>query len=95
MSSFQEFRDKQLEDPELRAEYDALEAEYAIVRAVFAARRETGLTQRELAEKSGISQADICKIETGNGNPTLKTLQRLAGAMGKNLKIEFVAVDGE
>ena len=48
-----------------------------------------GLTQKELSLRSGIAQGDISKIENGNANPSIKTLKRLATAMGKNLKIEF------
>ena len=41
-------------------------------------------------ERTGINQADISKLENGNANPSIKTLQRLAAALGKTLKIEFV-----
>ena len=48
------------------------------------------MTQKELAEKTGINQADISKIETGNANPALSTLQRLAEGMGMVVRFEFV-----
>ena len=54
------------------------------------ARNEEGLTQKDLSERSGIAQGDISKLENGNANPSIRTLQRLANAMGKKLKIEFV-----
>ena len=57
------------------------------------ARVSAGLTQSELAKKTGIAQADISRIENGNGNPSIKTLKRLAEGMGKYLKIEFVDPD--
>ena len=47
-------------------------------------------TLGQLSKKSGIAQGDISKLENGNANPSLKTLQRLAAAMGKKLKIEFI-----
>ena len=47
-------------------------------------------TQKELSERTGTNQADISKLENGNANPSIKTLQRLAAALGKTLKIEFV-----
>ena len=50
-----------------------------------------GITQKELSERTGIAQGDISKLENGNGNPSLKTLQRLARAMGMHLKIEFIS----
>ena len=87
---FQRYLDKQLEDPEFREEWDALEPEYTIMQAMIDARNSEGLTQKELSERSGIAQGDISKLENGNANPSIKTLQRLAAAMGKTLRIEFV-----
>lgn len=49
-----------------------------------------GLSQRELAKKTGITQADICKIECGNANPSLKTLSRIAAAAGARISIDFI-----
>lgn len=48
------------------------------------------LTQKELAKRTGIDQADISKLENGTRNPSLKLLKRLAHGMGMQLKIEFV-----
>ena len=53
------------------------------------ARKSTGLTQKDLAERTGIAQGDISKLENGGANPLLKTLQRLAAAMDMKLKLEF------
>ena len=61
-----------------------------IMRAMIDARNAEGLTQKELSERSGIAQGDISKLENGNANPSIRTLQRLAAAMGKTLRIEFV-----
>lgn len=90
MTNFDEYLNQQLNNPELKAEYDALEPEFAIIQALIDARKSAGLTQKELSQQSGIAQSDISKLENGNANPSIKTLQRLAGAMGKTLKIEFV-----
>jgi ribosome-binding protein aMBF1 (putative translation factor) len=51
------------------------------------ARVACGLSQRELAERSGVRQADISRIERGAGNPTEATLQRLASALDKRLEL--------
>ena len=48
------------------------------------------MTQKELAERTGIDQSDISKIETGNANPSLSTLKRLAEGMDMILKLEFI-----
>ena len=92
MSDFRKFLDEQLEDPEFKAEWDALQPVRALVQAMFDARKRTGMTQQQLAEKTGISQSDISKFETGGGNPSIKTLQRLAAGMGMILQVEFKPV---
>lgn len=90
MTDFDEFLEKQLESPEFRKEWVALEPAYAIIKAMIDARNTNALTSKELSERSGISQSYITQLENGNANPSVKTLQRLADAMGKTLKIEFV-----
>lgn len=89
MTDFEEYVAEKLKDPEFKAEFDALEPEYAIIQAMIDARKESGLTQKELSEKTGINQADISKLERGNANPSLRTLKRLAAGMGCTLKVEF------
>lgn len=89
MSNFRDFLNEQLKDPEFKAEYDALEPEFAIMQAMIDARKNSGLTQKELSEKTGIAQADISKLENGSANPSLRTLRRIAAGLGMQLKIEF------
>ena len=88
-TKFDDFLREQLKDTELKAEFEALQPEYAIIQAIIDARRSSGLTQKELSERTGIAQGDISKIENGNANPSIRTLQRLAGGMGMFLKLEF------
>lgn len=90
MTNFNDYLAQQMENPEFKDEYEALEPEFAIIQAIIDARKSSGITQKELSQKSGIAQGDISKLENGNANPSLRTLQRLAAAMGKTLKIEFV-----
>ena len=89
-NTLDEFITEQMKDPEFRAEYEALEPEFAIIQALIDARKNTGVTQKELSEKTGITQADISKLENGNANPSLRTLRRLAKGLGMRLKLEFV-----
>lgn len=89
MTELHDFLHEQLQDPEFRKEYEALEPEFTIVQALIDARKRSGLTQKELSERTGIAQSDISKLENGDGNPSLKTLQRLAAGMGMQVKIEF------
>ena len=59
-------------------------------RAVIAARLACNMTQKELAEKTGIRQSNISRIENGSASPTIDTLARIAAGLGKQLKIDFV-----
>ena len=90
MTYYEKYFAEQMQNEEFRKEYEALEPEFAIIQAIIDARQETGLTQRELSERTGIAQSDISKLENGNANPSIRTLKRLAEAMGKQLKISFV-----
>ena len=89
-TNFDDFLKEQLKDPELKKEWDALQPEMTIIQAIIDARRNSGLTQKELSKRTGIAQGDISKLENGNANPSLHTLQRLAEGMGMLLKIEFL-----
>ena len=90
MSNFNDYLSQKMKDPAFKAEYDALEPEFSIIQAMIDARKASGLTQQQLAEKTGIAQADISKLENGSANPSLRTLRRLADGMGMQLKLEFV-----
>jgi predicted transcriptional regulator len=90
MSDFRNYLNERLQRPSFKAEWDALQPELTIAQAMIDARKESGLTQKQLSERTGIAQADISKLERGNANPSLRTLQRLAAGMGMNVKIEFV-----
>ena len=89
MSNYDEFFNEMMKDPEVKKEYDALDPEFQLVREMRKARHEAGLTQQELAERTGIQQANISRIENGNGNPSLATLTKIANGMGKKLVITF------
>ena len=93
MTNYKDFLNEQLQNEEFKKEYDALEAEFSFVQTMLDARKAAGLTQKDLAERTGIAQADISKLENGNANPSLRTLQRLADGMGMKLKLEFVPIN--
>ena len=90
MSDFRKYLDEQLKDPAFKAEWDALQPEFSIMQAMIDARRQSGLIQKQLSERTGIAQGDISKLENGSANPSVRTLLRLADGMGMRLKIEFV-----
>ena len=83
MTNFNDYLTQQMKDPAFKKAYEQLEPEFAIIQAIIDARKSAGITQKELSQKSGIAQGDISKLENGNANPSIKTLQRLAAALGK------------
>lgn len=92
MITYKEYKNKCLEDSNFKKEYDDLEPEYDIINAMIKARKEKGLTQKQLSELTGISQADISRIENGTRNPSLEMIKRLAAGVGMRLKLEFIPV---
>ena len=90
MKTLNEFMTEQLKDPEFREEYDKIQPELDVIRALVEARISQNLTQKQLAARTGIDQADISKLENGTRNPSLNLLKRLADGMGMVLRIEFV-----
>ena len=90
MKTFEDYKKQQMQDPELVREYEAIQPEMDVIRAIVNARTSQNLTQNELAKRTGINQADISKLENGTRNPSINLLKRLAEGMGMNLKIEFV-----
>ena len=88
-TTLDEFLNQRIKDPDFKAEYEAMQPEFAIISAMIDARNNKGITQKELSERTGISQADISRVENGIANPSLKTLKRLAQGMEMNLTIQF------
>ena len=88
--NFRETLNEQMKNQEFKLEYDALSAEYQLINAILDARIAANITQKQLAEKTGIAQSDISKIENGNANPSLKTIERIASGMGMTVRITFV-----
>lgn len=90
MISYQSYKEKVLQNAEVRAEYYALQPEYDIIQAMIDARKEQHLTQKELSERTGITQADISRIENGTRNPSLSMVKKIAEGLGMQLKLEFI-----
>lgn len=90
MKKFDNMLAEQLKNEEFKKEYEAIQPEMDVIRAIVDARTSLNLTQKELSERTGINQADISKLENGTRNPSVNLLKKLADGMGMTLKIEFV-----
>ena len=89
VSDLQNYKKKQLQNPEFKAEYERTRPDFEIMHALVDARISQNLTQKELAEKSGVRQSNISRIENGTCSPTIATLEALASGMGKKLIVSF------
>ena len=89
MKTLDMYLNEQLQDDAFRTEWEENQPEMDIIRAMADARISQNLTQKELAERTGINQADISKLENGTRNPSLKLLKRLADGMDMDLKLVF------
>ncbi len=90
MKTLQQLKKEQMQDTAFAKEYEAIQPEMDVIKAIVDARTSQNMTQKELAERTGINQADISKLENGTRNPSVNLLKRLAEGMGMVLKIEFV-----
>lgn len=86
---FSEVKKELLRDPEVKAAYDDLEPEYKIIEAIIRHRIEKKLSQKQLAEKMGTTQSAIARLESGNANPSLSFLKRVAKALDTKLSISL------
>lgn len=89
MSDLNKYFQKQMQNEEFRKEYNSLEPQYEIVRQLIKERNELNLTQKQLAERVGMKQSNISRLESGNYNPSMDLLQKIAQALGKELHVEF------
>ena len=78
-----------MQRPGYRAEYEASEPEFALARALIAARTRAGLTQEQVAERMATSQSVVARLEAGRVRPSTRTLARFAQATGTRLRISF------
>ncbi len=93
MISHEELRALALSDPEVKAEYDALEDEFSLYREILKARKAAGLSQADVAKRMESTQSAVARLEAAGGSkkhsPSINTLRRYAEAVGCHLEIKF------
>lgn len=87
--SFSKVRDNLMKDEEFKIEYENLKARYEIISAIIKARIELNITQEELAKKTGTKKSNISRLESGNYNPSVDFLNKIAKGLGKELHLEL------
>lgn len=86
---FEVWEKESLKNPKIKAEYDKLQPEFALIQAVIDARVKKGVTQEELAKRIGTKQSVISRLESGRANPSVAFLKKLAQALNSHLEIKF------
>ena len=92
---YESFKKRQLQNPKIKAAYDALEAEYNIQLAMMRAEIQSGLTPEELSERTGITQTEINELANGGADPKLSVLQRLAAGLAVQRGMTLIKVKAD
>lgn len=90
MKTLKQYKNEQMKNPEFAEAYEEIQPEMSVIKAIVDARLSRNMTQKELAEATGIAQGEISKLENGTRNPSIKLLQRLAEGMDMTLNVSFL-----
>ncbi len=88
--SFEEMKADMLKDEEFRIEYEKLKPRYEAIEQIIRARKEQNMTQAELAKRVGTQKSNISRLESGNYNPSLDFLAKVAESLGKSLSVQLM-----
>ncbi len=85
--SFEEMKADMLKDEEFKIEYEKLKPRYEAIEQIIRARKEQNITQAELAKRVGTQKSNISRLESGNYNPSLDFLAKIAESLGKKISV--------
>lgn len=88
--SFDSFKKRLMADADFAEEYERLRPRYEVISQIIEARKELNMTQEELAKRIGTQKSNISRLESGNYNPSLDFLIKVAQGLGKELKIQML-----
>jgi predicted transcriptional regulator len=89
MKRWEEFEKQLLKNPETRREYERLAPRYKVISELIRMRIKKNLTQEQLAKKAGTQQSAVARIESGNINPSIEQIDKLARAMDAEIYIKM------
>ncbi|SDB51534.1 helix-turn-helix domain-containing protein [Butyrivibrio sp. INlla16] len=87
--TFKEYKEKALKDSEIKMIYDSMQPEYNLLEQLVTARKELGMTQKELAEKANLKQSNISRFENGGVSPTFEFAEKIARALGFTIQYQL------
>lgn len=85
-----EVKEQILKSLDVKTEYDNLNVIYSLKKEIIRLRLEQGLSQNDLAKKVGTKQSSISRLESGDYNPSIDFLRKVANALGKDIEIRFI-----
>ena len=85
--SFEEMKIDMFKDEEFKIEYEKLKPRYEAIEQIIRARKEQNITQAELAKRVGTQKSNISRLESGNYNPSLDFLAKIAESLGKKISV--------
>lgn len=88
-TSFEQMKEDMLKDEEFKLEYEKLRPRYEAIAQIIAARKQQNITQAELARRVGTQKSNISRLESGNYNPSLDFLSKVAESLGKSLNVQI------
>ena len=88
-ADFLKVKQNLMKDEEFKDEYEKLKPRYELISEIIKARREQNITQEELALRAGTQKSNISRFESGNYNPSLDFLSKIAKGLGKEIHIEL------
>ena len=86
---FKSMKAELMQDEQFREEYEKLRPRYEIISRIIEVRKEQNMTQEQLARKIGTQKSNISRLESGNYNPSLDFLIKVASGLGKHLTVEL------
>ncbi len=87
--NWKEMKQDLLKDDSVKREYETLRPQYELIEQVIKARIEQGITQAELANKIGMKQSNISRFESGEYNPSIEFLSKIATGLNKTINIQL------
>ncbi|AKX95755.1 transcriptional regulator [Moorella thermoacetica] len=94
-TTFREHLKEQLQDPQFQKAWEETELAYQVARAVIKLRLDYGLTQEELAQKTGVPQSVISRLESGRHLPSLRSLEKISKKLGLQIRLDFIPTQAQ
>jgi len=88
--SFENVRDKMMQDPEVARAYEQMKPEFEVAEALIEARLKAELTQSEVAKRMHTTQSVVARLESGRRLPSLQTIYRYAHAVNRRISLDIL-----